>query len=174
MYTCTHIARRKQTTSTKVRSVWAKRNTVTDNAWASCDFPQTKLLSTFWRKLKTMGICFTKLSAAYDHVKCLSDQTDHLCCILSYFKCLQSLDNNMSLIFARTYATIKPHVPMIKFRKGGLNLTSVTSPATPEQQTAPVTAAGTKHKGLNRLGSYRIRRTILLEPYILEEQLRNY
>ena len=46
----------------------------------------------------------------------------------------------MSLMFARTYATIKPHVPMIKFRKGGPSLASVSSPAATEQQTAP--AAG--------------------------------
>ena len=47
----------------------------------------------------------------------------------------------MSLIFARTYATIKPHVPMIRFRKGGPNLASISSPAAPEQQTAPAAAA---------------------------------
>ena len=61
--------------------------------------------------------------------------------------CLQRFDNNityhpaMSLIFARTYATIKPHVPMIRFRKGGPNLASISSPAAPEQQTAPAAAA---------------------------------
>ena len=43
----------------------------------------------------------------------------------------------MSLMFARTYATIKPHVPMIKFRKGGPSLASVSSPAATEQHTAP-------------------------------------
>ena len=48
----------------------------------------------------------------------------------------------MSLIFARTYATIKPHVPMIRFRKGGPNLASVSAPAAPEQQTVPAAAAG--------------------------------
>ena len=48
----------------------------------------------------------------------------------------------MSLIFARTYATIKPHVPMIRFRKGGPNLASVSAPAAPEQQTVPTAAAG--------------------------------
>ena len=48
----------------------------------------------------------------------------------------------MSLIFARTYATIKPHVPMIRFRKGGPSLASVSAPAAPEQQTAPAAAAG--------------------------------
>ena len=47
----------------------------------------------------------------------------------------------MSLIFARTYATIKPHVPMIKFRKGGPNLGSVSAPAAPEKQTVPAAAA---------------------------------
>ena len=58
---------------------------------------------------------------------------------------LQSLDNIstvMSLIFARTYATIKPHVPMIKFRKGGLNLAAAaSSPAASEQNSAPAAAA---------------------------------
>ena len=48
----------------------------------------------------------------------------------------------MSLIFARTYATVKPHVPMIRFRKGGPNLASVSAPAAPEQQTVPAAAAG--------------------------------
>ena len=59
---------------------------------------------------------------------------------------LQSLDKlsspAMSLIFARTYATIKPHVPMIRFRKGGPSLASASAPAAPEQQTAPAAAAG--------------------------------
>ena len=57
---------------------------------------------------------------------------------------LQSLDKIstvMSLIFARTYATIKPHVPMIKFRKGGLNLAAASSPAASEQSSAPAAAA---------------------------------
>ena len=48
----------------------------------------------------------------------------------------------MSLMFARTYATIKPHVPMIKFRKGGPSLASVSSPAATEQQTSPAAASG--------------------------------
>ena len=39
-------------------------------------------------------------------------------------------------------AVVKPHVPMIKFRKGGPNLASVSAPAAPEQQTVPGAAAG--------------------------------